>query len=79
MWSLIILAFWWMPQSSDATTSVTVPGFTSKGACMEAGEQYINDAGREITLKRKSGNGVDRYNTTITRSVFYNYRCVEVK
>lgn len=79
MWSLIILAFWWMPQSSDAATSVTVPGFTSKATCMEAGEQYINDAGRLLALKRKSGNGVDRYNSSEKRSVYYHYQCVEVK
>ena len=79
MWSLVILAFWFMPQSSDAATSVTVPGFSSKATCIEAGEQYINDAGREITLKRKSGNGPARYNTTHERSVYYHYQCVEVK
>lgn len=79
MWSLVILAFWWMPQSSDAATSVTVPGFTSKDACIEAGKQYINDAGREIIFKRTSGNGPDSFNNTRERSVYYHYQCVEVK
>lgn len=72
MWSLVILAFWWMPQSSDAATSVTVPGFSSMRACVQAGEQYIKDAGQEITLKRADG-------VTRTRPVYFNYQCVEVK
>lgn len=72
MWSLVILAFWWMPQSSDAATSVTVPGFSSKAACVNAGEQYIKDAGTEIKLKKSNG-------FTHSRSVYYNYQCVEVK
>ena len=79
MWSLIIFAFWFMPQSSDAATSVTVPGFSSKTTCVQAGEQYIKDAGREITLKRKSGNGPARYNNTHEISVYYHYQCLEVK
>ena len=72
MWSLVILAFWWMPQSSDAATSVTVPGFSSKSTCVEAGEQYIKDAGREITLRKSNS-------LTHERSVYYHYQCVEVK
>ena len=72
MWSLVILAFWWMPQSSDAATSVTVPGFTSKAACVQAGEQYIKDAGREITLKKVDGRTHERF-------VYYHYQCAEVK
>ena len=31
-----------MPQSSDAATSVTVPGFSSKATCIEAGEWSYN-------------------------------------
>lgn len=72
MWTLIILAFWWMPQSSDTATSVTVPGFSSKSTCIRAGEQYIKDAGQEITLSKS--NGASR-----ERSVYYHYQCVEVK
>lgn len=72
MWSLVILAFWWMPQSSDAATSVTVPGFGSKATCVRAGEQYIRDAGTRITLSRADG-------TSHERSVYYHYQCVEVK
>ena len=72
MWTLVILAFWWMPQSSDAATSVTVPGFSSKLACTQAGEQYIKDAGTEITLAKATGS-------SHTRSVYYHYQCVEVK
>lgn len=72
MWSLVILAFWWMPQSSDAATSVTVPGFSSKANCVRAGEQYIKDAGTEITLAKANG-------TSRERSVYYHYQCVEVK
>lgn len=72
MWSLIILAFWWMPQSSDAATSVNVPGFSSKTACVNAGEQYIKDAGNVIKLM--TPNGISR-----SRTVYYHYQCVEVK
>lgn len=72
MWSLIILAFWWMPQSSDAATSVAVPGFSSKLACVQAGEQYIKDVGNVIKLR--TANGVEH-----SRSVYYHYQCVEVK
>lgn len=72
MWTLVILAFWWMPQSSDAATSVTVPGFSSKLTCVQAGEQYIKDAGQEIALNRADG-------ATRTRPVYYHYQCVEVK
>lgn len=72
MWTLVILAFWWMPQSSDATTSVTVPGFSTKSTCVQAGEQYIKDAGREITLMKADG-------TNRSRSVYYHYQCIEVK
>jgi len=72
MWTLVILAFWWMPQSSDAATSVTVPGFSSKATCIRAGEQYIKDAGTEIFLTKANGNSRER-------SVFFNYQCVEVK
>lgn len=72
MWTLVILAFWWMPQSSDAATSVSVPGFSSKTACVNAGEQYIKDAGHEITLKKANGSIRER-------SVYYHYQCVEVK
>lgn len=72
MWSLVILAFWWMPQSSDAATSVTVPGFSSKANCVRAGVQYIKDAGEEITLTKAGGNSRNR-------SVYYHYQCVEVK
>ena len=72
MWALVIFAFWWMPQSSDAATSVTVPGFSSKRTCVQAGEQYVKDAGRELALNRADG-------VTHTRSVFYHYQCVEVK
>ncbi|MBR6891990.1 MAG: hypothetical protein IKN15_01855 [Bacteroidaceae bacterium] len=61
-----------MPQSSDAATSVTVPGFSSKAACVNAGEQYIKDAGTEIKLKKSNGSTHDR-------SVYYNYQCIEVK
>jgi hypothetical protein len=72
MWSLIILAFWWMQHSSDTATSVTVPGFSSKTACVQAGEQYIKDAGSDITLKKANGS-------SYTRSVYYHYQCIEVK
>ena len=72
MWTLIILAFWWMPQSSDTATSVTVPGFSSKSTCIRAGEQYIKDAGTDITLTKANG-------TSRERSVYYHYQCVEVK
>jgi len=72
MWSLIILAFWWMPQSSDAATSVAVPGFSSKLACVQAGEQYIKDAGNVIEFRTANG-------ASHSRSVYYRYQCVEVK
>lgn len=72
MWALVIFAFWWMPQSSDAATSVTVPGFSSKLTCVQAGQQYIKDAGKEIDLNRADG-------ATRTRPVYYHYQCVEVK
>lgn len=72
MWSLVILAFWWMPNSSDAATSVTVPEFSSKTTCVQAGEQYIKDGGKEITLRKSN-------NTSYERSVYYHYQCVEVK
>ena len=72
MWTLVILAFWWMPQSSDAATSVTVPGFSSKSTCVQAGEQYINDAGQDLTLMKADG-------TSRSRPVYYHYQCVEVK
>ena len=72
MWTLVILAYWWMPQSSDAATSVTVPGFSSKATCIRAGEQYIKDAGTDIFLTKANGNSRER-------SVFFNYQCVEVK
>lgn len=72
MWSLVILAFWWMPQSSDTATSVTVPGFSSKAACVNAGEQYIQSAGTVIKLKNSNGS-------SHARSVYYHYQCVEVK
>lgn len=72
MWSLVILAFWWMPQSSDTATSVTVPGFSSKVACVNAGEQYIKEAGTEIKLIKSNG-------FSHARSVYYHYQCVEVK
>ena len=61
-----------MPQSSDTATSVTVPGFTSKSACVQAGEQYIKDAGTEIKLIKSNGS-------SYARSVYYHYQCVEVK
>lgn len=55
MWSLIILAFLWMLQSSDAATSVTVAGFSSKLACTQAGEQYIKDMSeRKLHLQRQT-------------------------
>lgn len=72
MWTLVILAFWWMPQSSDAATSVTVPGFSSKATCIRAGEQYIKDAGTTITLVKANRSSHER-------SVYYHYQCVEVK
>lgn len=72
MWTLVILAFWWMQQSSDAATSTTVPGFSSKATCIRAGEQFIRDAGYKITLTRSGSNSLER-------SVFFNYQCVEVK
>lgn len=72
MWSLVILAFWWMPQSSDTATSVTVSGFSFKTACVQAGEQYIKDAGTEIKLIKSNGS-------SNARSVYYHYQCVEVK
>lgn len=61
-----------MPQSRDAATAVSVPGFSSKTACVNAGEQYIKDAGPDITLKKANGSIRER-------SVYYHYRCVEVK
>lgn len=61
-----------MPQSSDTATFVTVPGFTSKSACVQAGEQYIKDAGTEIKLIKSNGS-------SYARSVYYHYQCVEVK
>lgn len=72
MWTLVILAFWWMPQSSDAATSVTVPGFSSKLTCVHAGEQYIKDAGQDLILM--NAGGISR-----SRPVYYHYQCVEVK
>ena len=72
MWTLVILALWWMPQSSDAATSVAVPGFSSKATCIKAGEQYIKDAGKDLTLMKTAG-------TSRSRSVYYHYQCVEVK
>lgn len=72
MWSLIIMAFWWMPQSSDAATSVNIPGFSSQATCIKAGEQYIKNAGTNIIFK--TSNGANH-----TRSVYYYYQCVEVK
>lgn len=72
MWSLIIMAFWWMPQSSDAATSVNIPGFSSKATCIRAGEQYIKDAGTDIILKKSDA-------ATHKRSVYYYYQCVEIK
>lgn len=59
-----------MPQSSDTATSVT--GFSSKTACVQAGEQYIKDAGTEIKLIKSNGS-------SNARSVYYHYQCVEVK
>jgi len=72
MWSLIILAFWYMPQSSDAATSVTIPGFSSKATCIRAGEQYIKDAGDEIILTKAN-------KLHYRRTLYYYYKCVEVK
>lgn len=72
MWTLVILAFWWMPQSSDAATSVTVPGFSSKSTCVQAGEQYIKDAGRDTKLMKADG-------ISLSRPVYYHYQCIEVK
>ena len=72
MWTLVIFALWWMPQSSDAATSVSVPGFSSKSTCVQAGEQYIKDAGKDLTLMKAAG-------TSRSRSVYYHYQCIAVK
>ena len=72
MWSLIIFAFWFMPQSSDAATSVTVPGFSSKTTCVQSGEQYIKDAGKVMKLTTEGG-------FSQSRAVYYHYQCIEVK
>lgn len=61
-----------MQQSSDAATSVTVPGFSSKATCIRAGEQYIKGAGTTITLVKANRSSHER-------SVYYHYQCVEVK
>lgn len=72
MWTLVILMFWWMPQSTDAGSTVSVPGFTSKEYCLSAGEQYIKDAGKNVRLSTADGR-------SHIRSLYYHYQCVEVK
>ena len=72
MWTLVILAYWWIPQSTDAATSVTVPDFKSKLECVRAGENYIKNAGAKTTLVKANGDSRQI-------PIYYNYQCVEVK
>lgn len=79
MWALILFTFWWMPQSSDAGSILSIPGFSSKDSCEKAGKQIIEDAGNVVKFKRASVPGMTPYNTTQERTLYYHYQCVEVK
>ena len=71
MWALILFTFWWMPYSSDAGSTLSIPGFSSKESCEKAGKQIIEDAENVVKFKRA--------NTTQERTLYYHYQCVEVK
>lgn len=79
MWALILFTFWWMPQSSDACSTLSMPGFSSKESCEKAGKQIIEDSGNVVKFKRASVPGMRLYNTTQERALYYHYQCVEVK
>ena len=79
MWALIIFTFWSMSQSSDAGSTLSIHGFSSKETCEKAGKQIIEDAGNVVKFKRAGVPGMRLYNTTQERALYYHYQCVEVK
>ena len=80
MWALIIFTFWSMSQSSsDAGSTLSIHGFSSKETCEKAGKQIIEDAGNVVKFKRAGVPGMRPYNTTQVRALYYQYQCVEVK
>lgn len=79
MWTLIIFTFWSMSQSSDAGSTLSITGFSSKASCEKAGKQIIEDSGNVVKFKRAGVHGMPPYNTTQVKSLYYHYQCVEVK
>ena len=79
MWALILFTFWCMPQSSDAGSTLSIHGFSSKETCEKAGKQIIEDAGNVVKFKRAGVHGMPPYNTTQVKTLYYHYQCVEVK
>lgn len=51
MWALIIFTFWSMSQSSDAGSTLSIHGFSSKETCEKAGKQIIEDAGNVVKVR----------------------------
>lgn len=79
MWALIIFTFWSMSQSSDAGSTLSITGFSSKEPCEKAGKQIIEDSGNVVKFKRAGVHGMPPYNTTQVKTLYYHYQCVEVK
>lgn len=77
MWTLVIIAFFWLPSSSDSGALTTVNGFSSEETCKAAGEKM-----REVhPIGRKFGPGKDKkWRSDITvKDVYFSYECLEVK
>ena len=75
MWTLIIIAFFWLPQSSDTGSITTIGGFTTEQTCKSAGEQIKNTPPHNRIFGSKKDQ---KWASDWTRKdVYFSYECIE--
>lgn len=77
MWTLIVIVFFWLPQSSDSGSITSINGFSSEQTCKIAGEQLKNKPPHNrIFGPKKDQKWASDWTT---KDVYFSYECVEVK